>query len=128
MANLKEAPLRLLYSGFRQFPGAAESCLKASLCDSVMRQMEKTKRYKQLFSAFVAITLVVMLFIGVYYALQNQPRNLYPEEIRDYQGEDLSSIADFRENSIKGPQHVNASTYRLQITGLSKPYHRVHLR
>ncbi len=80
--------------------------------------MEKTKRYKQLFSAFIAITLVVMLFIGVYYALQNQPRNLYPEEIRDYQGEDLSSISDFRENSIKGPQHLNASTYRLQITGL----------
>ncbi|HSQ48816.1 MAG TPA: molybdopterin-dependent oxidoreductase, partial [Candidatus Deferrimicrobiaceae bacterium] len=33
-------------------------------------------------------------------------------------GENLSSIADFRENSIKGPQKVNASTYRLQITGL----------
>ena len=27
-------------------------------------------------------------------------------EVREYQGEDLSSINDFRENSIKGPQHI----------------------
>ena len=80
--------------------------------------MEKTKRYKQLFSAFVAITLVVMLFIGVYYSLQYQPRNLYPEEIRNYQGGNLSSIADVRENAIKGTQFLNNSNYRLQITGL----------
>jgi len=39
-------------------------------------------------------------------------------EIKEYQGEKLSSINDFRENSIKGPQHVDAATYKLQITGL----------
>jgi DMSO/TMAO reductase YedYZ molybdopterin-dependent catalytic subunit len=43
---------------------------------------------------------------------------LYPEEVREYEGQNLSSISDFRENSIKGPQYVNASTYRLTITGL----------
>jgi hypothetical protein len=46
------------------------------------------------------------------------PIDLYPEEIREYEGEDLSSIGDFRENSIKGPQYINPSTYRLTITGL----------
>jgi DMSO/TMAO reductase YedYZ molybdopterin-dependent catalytic subunit len=43
-------------------------------------------------------------------------------EIRDYQGQRLDSVNDFRENSIKGPQHVDLSTYVLSVTGLvSKP-------
>jgi DMSO/TMAO reductase YedYZ molybdopterin-dependent catalytic subunit len=36
-----------------------------------------------------------------------------------YEGKDLSSISDFRENSIKGPQYVNISDYRLTVTGLT---------
>jgi len=39
-------------------------------------------------------------------------------EITNYEGVDLSSINDFRENSIKGPQYLNATNYRLKITGL----------
>lgn len=39
-------------------------------------------------------------------------------EIREYEGEKLGSIGDFRENSIKGPQYVDQETYRLAITGL----------
>jgi DMSO/TMAO reductase YedYZ molybdopterin-dependent catalytic subunit len=39
-------------------------------------------------------------------------------EIRQYEGKDLSSVNDFRENSIKGPQHVNISDYRLTVSGL----------
>ena len=39
-------------------------------------------------------------------------------EIREYQGERLSSITDFRENSIEGPQYINQSTYMLEIHGL----------
>ena len=39
-------------------------------------------------------------------------------EIRDYQGERLSSVNDFRENSIKGPQYISKENYTLQITGL----------
>jgi len=46
------------------------------------------------------------------------PTTLYPGEVRNYEGQDLSSIADFRENSIKGPQNVPTNTYRLTITGL----------
>jgi DMSO/TMAO reductase YedYZ molybdopterin-dependent catalytic subunit len=40
-------------------------------------------------------------------------------EVREYEGQDLSSINDFRENSIKGPQYVDIENYRLQITGLA---------
>lgn len=39
-------------------------------------------------------------------------------EVKEYRGDRLSSINDFVENSIKGPQHINKQTYRLQITGL----------
>lgn len=39
-------------------------------------------------------------------------------QVSEYQGEKLSSIDDFRENSIKGPQKVNITDYRLEITGL----------
>jgi len=40
-------------------------------------------------------------------------------EVRSYEGKDLSSINDFRENSIKGPQYINISDYRLMVTGLT---------
>jgi len=43
---------------------------------------------------------------------------LEPVEIREYEGENLSSINDFRENSIKGPQNVDMQSYELGITGL----------
>jgi DMSO/TMAO reductase YedYZ molybdopterin-dependent catalytic subunit len=39
-------------------------------------------------------------------------------ELRNYEGHSLNSINDFRENSIKGPQYINITTYRLHITGL----------
>ncbi len=39
-------------------------------------------------------------------------------EIKEYQGEKLSSINDFRENSIRGPQKVDIAAYRLIISGL----------
>ncbi len=39
-------------------------------------------------------------------------------EVRQYEGQDLSSINDFRENSISGTQHVDIANYNLQVTGL----------
>jgi DMSO/TMAO reductase YedYZ molybdopterin-dependent catalytic subunit len=39
-------------------------------------------------------------------------------EVREYEGERLDSVTDFRENSIKGPQDVDIATYRLMVTGL----------
>ncbi|HOI39635.1 MAG TPA: molybdopterin-dependent oxidoreductase [Methanobacterium sp.] len=39
-------------------------------------------------------------------------------EINEYQGEKLSSINDFRENSIKGTQKVDINTYHLEVSGL----------
>jgi len=69
--------------------------------------------------------IIVILLIGaitILYALDlaksgPEVTELAPAEVREYQGEQLSSIADFRENSIRGPQYVNASTYTLTIDG-----------
>ncbi len=78
--------------------------------------MEKIKRFKGTIIVVSALLLILLIIAGVYW--QSMPRMLYPEEIREYEGQDLSSIGDFRENSIRGPQHINASTYRLTIKGL----------
>ena len=80
--------------------------------------MEKRTFSRKLIAVSLTIMLLVLVFLGVYYYVVNLPKMLYPGEIRDYKGENLSSISDFRENSIKGPQQVNISTYRLAITGL----------
>jgi DMSO/TMAO reductase YedYZ molybdopterin-dependent catalytic subunit len=79
--------------------------------------MEKPKRFSKLISAFLIVMLFALLVLAIYYS-QNPPKNLYPGEVKDYQGENLSSIADVRENVIKGTQNINVSTYHLEITGL----------
>ena len=81
-------------------------------------EMEHIRRFKYIIATMFAIMFLVLLLVGAYYAEQNKPKKLYPGEILDYQGQDLSSIGDFRENSIKGPQNVSTISYRLQITGL----------
>ena len=48
----------------------------------------------------------------------DETNELKPVEVRDYQGEKLSSINEFRENSIKGPQQVGVESYRLKVSGL----------
>ena len=48
----------------------------------------------------------------------SNPTDLGYVEIRDYGGQDLSSINSFKGNSIKGSQHIDEETYRLTITGL----------
>jgi len=79
--------------------------------------MEQPKRFSKPISVFLIVMLFTLLVLAIYYS-QNAPKNLYPGEVRDYQGENLSSIADVRENAIKGTQNINVSTYHLEITGL----------
>ena len=45
-------------------------------------------------------------------------KTLSPVEVKEYEGKDLSSIEDFRENAIKGPQYIDIEEYRLTITGM----------
>ncbi|MBN2517806.1 MAG: molybdopterin-dependent oxidoreductase [Candidatus Altiarchaeota archaeon] len=63
----------------------------------------------------LAILILVLLFSFID---QRPPIQLDAVEVREYEGERLSSVYDFRENSIKGPQYVDKDTYRLKVTGL----------
>lgn len=45
-------------------------------------------------------------------------KELAATEVTEYEGKDLSSILDFRENSIKGPQYIEIDSYTLNISGL----------
>ena len=75
------------------------------------------KRAVKITAVFLAIMLVVLVFVVLLFV--NPPtKTLYPGEVRNYQGGNLSSIADVRENAIKGTQYLNNTDYRLQITGL----------
>jgi DMSO/TMAO reductase YedYZ molybdopterin-dependent catalytic subunit len=80
-------------------------------------KMEKIKRYKRALLSLATVLVVALVIVGIY-TQQPLARMLYPDEVREYEGQDLSSISNFRENSIKGPQYVNESTYRLKITGV----------
>jgi DMSO/TMAO reductase YedYZ molybdopterin-dependent catalytic subunit len=66
--------------------------------------------------SLVAAVLLVLIGQGVWHG---SPLTLPGAEVRAYEGKDLSSINDFRENSIRGPQYVNLSEYRLTVTGLT---------
>lgn len=50
-------------------------------------------------------------------AVTDKPIDLPSAEVREYKGKKLDSVADFRENSIQGPQKVPIASYRMKITG-----------
>jgi DMSO/TMAO reductase YedYZ molybdopterin-dependent catalytic subunit len=65
--------------------------------------------------AFTTISVGAMIWWAT---TANEPVDLGYVEIREYEGIDLSSINAFRENSIRGPQHIDKEEYRLTVTGL----------
>ena len=81
-------------------------------------------------AAGLMIIVLAVIVAGGFFLLDRQgripgisdggPDTLSGVEVRSYQGKDLSSVNDFRENSISGPQYVNITDYRLTLTGLTK--------
>jgi DMSO/TMAO reductase YedYZ molybdopterin-dependent catalytic subunit len=67
----------------------------------------------------LVIVLTTIITLNLFASEQNQPSvQLDPVEIREYQGERLSSLNDFRENAIKGTQRIDINEYILEIAGL----------
>jgi DMSO/TMAO reductase YedYZ molybdopterin-dependent catalytic subunit len=65
------------------------------------------------------VAALLLLVVGVYTFNQLSTSTVRDYvEVTEYQGQRLSSISEFRENSIKGPQTVNVTGYRLRVTGL----------
>ena len=66
----------------------------------------------------LVVIIAALLFVAVEYQKESSTVKLSGVEVKDYHGQKLSSVNDFRENSIKGPQYINISNYQLEITGL----------
>ncbi|MDY9922336.1 molybdopterin-dependent oxidoreductase [Methanobacterium sp.] len=69
--------------------------------------------------ALAAIVIIMLLAIVI--SLDILPPSSIPldsVEVTEYQGQKLSSVNDFHENSIKGPQYVNITSYHLEVDGL----------
>jgi DMSO/TMAO reductase YedYZ molybdopterin-dependent catalytic subunit len=76
--------------------------------------------------ALAAIMVVVVVLILGMIMINSGPGSSAPGptqlagvEVRSFNGSDLSSLRDFHENSIKGPQYVNETDYRLTVSGLT---------
>ena len=62
--------------------------------------------------------IILIILLSIFSGCLNEELQLDNVEVREYQGEKLSSVNDFRENSIKGPQYISKENYTLKITGL----------
>lgn len=72
--------------------------------------------FEMTFSRIIILVSLLVFACSIFFGLG---RGVVEEvEIRDYEGEDLSSINDFRENSILGPQYVDVKNYILVVQGL----------
>ncbi len=79
--------------------------------------MRKAKINRGILFLVLCLILIAVIIFTVNLGC-NDAEVLAPNEIREYEGEDLSSINAFRENSIKGPQEIDVESYTLIITGL----------
>ena len=77
----------------------------------------------------VALITVLLVSVSLYWEnLSKSPeraKELEPITVKEYEGKKLSSIDDFRENSIMGPQKVEITNYKLTIrntNNISKTY------
>jgi DMSO/TMAO reductase YedYZ molybdopterin-dependent catalytic subunit len=66
----------------------------------------------------ILFTLLTLLTLTLLTGCYTEEIQLDTVEIREYRGEKLNSINDFRENSIKGPQFIDQKNYTLTIGGL----------
>jgi len=66
----------------------------------------------------VWVVLLAALMLAACRSVAPTSSSLPGAEVREYQGENLSSVRDFRENSIAGPQQVSLDKYKLDVVGL----------
>jgi DMSO/TMAO reductase YedYZ molybdopterin-dependent catalytic subunit len=94
---------------------------KADFFHQYLNAMAQNQHISKATAIVLVVALLGLIAVAVYFSTlpQNRgPTALYPGEVRDYQGQNLASIAAVYENAIKGTQYIDASTYRLTITGL----------
>jgi DMSO/TMAO reductase YedYZ molybdopterin-dependent catalytic subunit len=72
-------------------------------------------------SSTLAWIVVAAFILGGCAACLNAEKTTELEtvQVKEYNGERLSSVSDFHENSIRGAQYIDPVTYRLKVTGLA---------
>lgn len=78
--------------------------------------MISKKTVRDIFLVLFVSSLTVISFL--FLSRNRNPIKLDGVEIKEYSGQKLSSIEDFRENSIHGPQNIDINSYQLLLTGL----------
>lgn len=77
---------------------------------------------KSIFVVGITALVVVFVFYAIYLPrVKQQPASIIAlknTEVKEYQGQKLSSVADFIETSIKGPQYVDINKYTLSVEGM----------
>ncbi len=66
----------------------------------------------------ILISMMSILILASGCATHERIRELQSVEIREYEGEDLSSFIEFRDTSIKGPQRIDILDYELKVFGM----------
>lgn len=87
----------------------------------IINRRELTRFLKFKLRPLEIILLIILALISVYYLnvrFFKGVTKLDYKEVREYQGENLSSINDLRDVSISGTQYIDIEEYRLEITGL----------
>lgn len=88
----------------------------------LFKSEKKHKKYWIIGELVILLAAIVYLMINLniisFSKTSETITNLASIEITWYQGEKLSSIADFHENSIKGPQYIDITGYKLDIDGM----------
>jgi DMSO/TMAO reductase YedYZ molybdopterin-dependent catalytic subunit len=82
-------------------------------------------RRKQFFLELLLVGLIISVVltsstVQILAETTNETKTLETVEVSEYEGEDLSTINSFRENSIKGPQYIDLQNYIFSVTGLVK--------
>lgn len=79
---------------------------------------EKFRKNILLIASTIFVLGVIIYVIAGQFG-PSEPIKLDNVEIKEYKGQKLSSVNDFRENSIKGTQYVDKNSYKLEVTGLA---------
>lgn len=70
----------------------------------------------------VIFSIIIGIFVYIYVQnlnLSNENvKQLEQKQVREYEGENLSSIADLQNTGIKGTQYIDRNEYSLEVTGL----------
>lgn len=82
-----------------------------------------TKKIHLVITGVIIFFMMILVQTGCSTSSNNDElRELAKVEIKEFENKALSSILEFRENSIKGPQKIDITTYKLKIDGLvNKP-------